>query len=124
MDVGQELKLDLLVADVESFGEATLTVAYDSKILEFRQAMEGEFLRRDGAGTVTAEPNPAMGTVVVTLKRPSGGKPLSGGGVLAMLTFVGKSPGASMISLQNPQLLTDGKASVVLTSGQGLVRVR
>ena len=121
VDVGQELKLDLLVADVESFGEATLTVAYDSKILEFRQAMEGEFLRRDGAGTVTAEPNPAMGTVVITLKRPSGG---SGGGVLAMLTFVGKSPGASMISLQNPQLLTDGKASVVLTSGQGLVRVR
>ena len=124
VDVGQELKLDLLVADVESFGEATLTVAYDSKILEFRQAMEGEFLRRDGAGTVTAEPNPAMGTVVITLKRPSGGKLLSGGGVLATLTFVGKLPGASMVSLQNPQLLTDGKASVVLTSGQGLVRVR
>jgi len=122
--VGQETRLDILVANVDDLTEGTLTVSFDPKILEFRQALEGEFLKRGGSAAVVAEVNPVTGTVVLRLNRGEGAKGVSGAGVLATLSFVGKGPGQSPVAVQTARLLNAGKAALPSTGGQGVVRVQ
>ena len=122
--VGQETRLDLQVANVEGLVESTVTINYDPKVLEFRQAFEGDFLKRGGAATLTVEANPAAGSVVVQVKRTSGEQGVSGAGVLATLAFAGKAPGVSPVSVQAPRLVNVANAVLPATGGQGILRVR
>ena len=122
--VGQDVKVEVLVSNVDDLAEGTLTFSYDPRVLEFRQALEGEFLKRDGAATVTTEANPATGTVVVRLKRSEGAKGVSGAGVLATLAFIGKGPGLSPVAIQAPRLLNTANAAVPVSEGRGVVRVQ
>jgi general secretion pathway protein D len=122
--VGEEIRLDVLVANVEDLVEGTLTVSYNPKVLEFRQAFEGEFLKREGTATVVTAANPATGTVVVQLGRGEGAKGVSGTGVLATLAFVAKEPGSSPVAIQTSRLLSAAKAPLPATGGQGTVRVQ
>src|SRR5213593_1451117 len=122
--VGEEIRLDVLVTNIEDLAEGTLTISYDPKVLEFRQAFEGEFLKREGAASVTTAANPATGTVAVRLMRAEGAKGVSGTGVLATLAFVAKEPGASPVAIQTSQLLSAAKAPLSATGGQGNVRVQ
>jgi general secretion pathway protein D len=122
--VGEEIRLDVLVANVEDLAEGTLTVSYNPKVLEFRQAFEGEFLKREGTATVVTAANPATGTVVVQLGRGEGAKGVSGAGVLATLAFVAKEPGSSPVAIQTSRLLSAAKAPLPATGGQGTVRVQ
>jgi len=122
--VGEEIRLDVLVTNIEDLAEGTLTISYDPKVLEFRQAFEGEFLKREGTASVTTAANPATGTVAVRLTRPEGSKGVTGTGVLATLAFVAKEPGASPVAIQTSQLLSAAKAPLSATGGQGNVRVQ
>ncbi len=122
--VGKETNLDVMVAGADGLAEATLTVNYDPKVMEFRQALEGEFLKRSGAATITVEANPVVGSVVVRLKGAGEGKGVSGSGVLATLAFEGKAPGVSPVSIQTPSLLSAEKGAIPATGGQGVMRVR
>jgi general secretion pathway protein D len=122
--VGQETRLDILVNNVEDLAEGTLTVTYDPKVLEFRQAFDGEFLKRDGNALVETAANPETGTVVMRLKRTESAKGVSGAGVLATLAFVGKGSGSSPVTIQSPRLLSPAKAPLAATGGQGTVRVQ
>jgi len=122
--VGEEIRLDVMVTNIEDLAEGTLTVSYDPKVLEFRQAFEGEFLKREGTATVVTAANPATGTVVVQLARGEGAKGVSGAGVLATLAFVAKEPGSSPVAIQTSRLLSAAKAPLPATGGQGNVRVQ
>jgi len=122
--VGEEIRLDVMVTNIEDLAEGTLTVSYDPKVLEFRQAFEGEFLKREGTATVVTAANPATGTVVVQLTRGEGAKGVSGAGVLATLAFVAKEPGSSPVAIQTSRLLSAAKAPLPATGGQGNVRVQ
>ena len=124
VQVGQETKLDVVVTNLADLSGGTLTVGFDPKILEFRQALEGAFLKQDGGAVVTAEVNPMTGTVVLRLKRTAGAKGVSGTGILATLAFAGKAPGVSSVTIQSPRLLSMAQAPLAATEGQGVVRVR
>src|SRR5437016_2240796 len=124
VSVGQEIRLDVQVTNIEDLAEGTLTISYDPKVLEFRQAFEGEFLKREGTASVTTAANPATGTVAVRLTRAEGSKGVTGTGVLATLAFVAKEPGASPVAIQTSQLLSAAKAPLSATGGQGNVRVQ
>jgi hypothetical protein len=121
---GQETNVDILVNDVEGLAESMFTVTYDPKVLEFRQAREGEFLKRNGTAIININADPGIGKIVVQLKRGEAGLGVTGSGVLASLAFVGKAPGVSQIGLEAPRLVTAGKAVLSATSGQGVLRVR
>ncbi len=122
--VGEEIRLDVMVTNIEDLAEGTLTVSYDPKVLEFRQAFEGEFLKREGTATLVTAANPATGTVVVQLTRGEGAKGVSGAGVLATLAFVAKEPGSSPVAIQTSRLLSAARAPLAATGGQGSVRVQ
>src|SRR5436309_5639274 len=122
--VGEEIRLDVLVTNIEDLAEGTLTISYDPKVLEFRQAFEGEFLQREGTATVVTAANPATGTVAVRLMRAEGSKGVSGAGVLATLAFVAKESGTSPVAIQTSRLLSAAKAPLPATGGQGSVSVQ
>jgi general secretion pathway protein D len=124
IQVGQDVTMDVLVSSVEDLAQGALTVTYDPKVLEFRQAVEGEFLKREGAATVEAAANPETGMVVVRLKRAEGAKGVSGAGVLATLTFAGKGTGSSPVAIQTSRLLSAARAPLAASGGQGTVRVQ
>src|SRR2546427_11096912 len=90
--VGEEIRLDVTVTNIEDLAEGTLTVSYDPKVLEFRQAVEGEFLKREGTATVVTAANPATGTGGVQLARGAGAKGEGGAGGRAGLAVVAKEP--------------------------------
>ena len=110
--------------NVEGLVESNLTITYDPKILEFREAQEGEFLKRGRAATMSVDVNPVAGTVALQLRRAEGDPGASGGGVLASLTFLGKAPGVSQIGLEAPRLVSAGKGVLAAQSSQGVLRVR
>ena len=122
--VGQETRVDFLVSDADALVESTFTITYDPKVLEFRQALEGEFLKREGTATMTVNANPATGTAVLQLKRAPGDKGVTGGGVLASVAFLGKAQGVSPVGVQAAQLVTASQGVLPVGGGQGIMRVR
>jgi hypothetical protein len=113
-----------VVDNVLGLVDSNLTITYDPKILEFREAREGEFLKQGRAATMSVDANPVTGTVALQLRGAEGDKGASGSGVLASLTFLGKAPGVSQIGLQAPQLVGAGKTALSAQSSQGVLRVR
>ena len=122
--LGQETRLDVLLSDINDLMEGTLTVNYDPTVLEFRQALEGELIKREGGATLLAEVNLGSGTVTIRVKRSEGAKGVSGTGVLATLLFAVKGPGQSPVAVQAPLLLNASKAPMPSAGTQGVVRVQ
>jgi hypothetical protein len=121
---GKETRVDMLVANANALMESTVTLRYDPNVLEFRQALDGEFLKRDGAAaSMVVDSNPTAGTVTVQVTRLEG-KGVTGGGVLATLAFTGKIAGVSPLAIQSPQLRDAGKAVLPVSGGQGVLRVQ
>jgi len=121
---GQEFAVELLADNVESMAESTVTVSYDPKVLEFRRAVEGEFLTRNGVpGSVTiVSATPAAGQVTFTFKRQ--GAPIAGSGVLGVVFFQGKAAGSSAVDIQDPAVSGAGAKPIPVTVKRGLIRVR
>ena len=121
---GQEFAVELLADNVESLTDSTVTVAYDPKVLEFRRAMEGEFLTRNGVpGSVTiASAAPTAGQITLNFKRQ--GAPTAGSGVLATVFFQGKAAGSSAVEIQNPTVSGAGAKPIPVTVKRGQIKVR
>jgi general secretion pathway protein D len=121
---GQEFAVQLLADNIESFTESSLTVSYDPKVLEFRRAVEGEFLTRNGApASVTiVSATPTAGQITLRLQRE--GVPSAGSGVLATVFFQGKAAGSSAVELQSPTVSGAGAKPIPVTVKRGQVRVR
>jgi hypothetical protein len=121
---GKETRVDMLVANANALMESIVTLRYDPNVLEFRQALDGEFLKREGAAaSMVVDSNPAAGTVTVQVTRLEG-KGVTGGGVLATFAFTGKMAGVSPLAIQSPQLRDAGKAVLPVSGGQGVLRVQ
>ena len=121
---GQEFMVELLADNVESFSESVVVVAYDPKVLEFRRAMEGEFLTRTGVpGSATiVSASPAAGQVTLRFRRE--GAPAAGSGVLGRLFFQGKGPGSSAVDIQSASVSGAAAKPIPVTVKHGQVKVR
>jgi len=120
---GKETRVDMLVSNANALMESIVTLRYDPNVLEFRQALDGEFLKRDGAASMVVDSNPIAGTVTVQVTRLEG-KGVTGGGVLATFAFAGKTAGLSPLTIQSPQLRDAGKTVLPVSGGQGVLRVQ
>lgn len=111
-NVGQEVRLDLMIAQLDAFTESLVTMSYDSKLLEFR---------RVGPGMAAISARAQDGQVTLTMRRQGTGG--AGEGVLAMLFFLPKAKGDAPVTLQIPA--SGGAAgSAGGTSGQAIIHVR
>lgn len=120
-ETGQEFQVAVQAESVDGLEEASVTVEFDPKILEFRRVEAGEMLNRGGApGSVSV--TPTVGGVTVTVRRQ--GPAISGSGTLAQLTFASKGVGVSPLSIQAPTVRGQGKTNKPAVGEQAMVRVR
>ncbi len=122
--VGQEFLVEVTAEQIAALSESVLTLAYDPRGLEFRRAVEGEFLSQGNAPVaLTVSANPGAGQVALHLRRQ--GPPASGGGVVAKVFFHAKLPGNFPVTIQQATVSgAEGKMAPVTMSAPATVRAR
>lgn len=103
--VGQESRLDVSVTGVKDLYGSILTINYDPKVVDFKAAAEGAFLRKDNQQTsFLFSNNIKAGTVDIYITRIGDVGGIEGAGTLCSVVFQGKSAGSSQIQFKSVKL--------------------
>jgi general secretion pathway protein D len=103
--IGQEVRLDLALGAVKDLYGAIITLGYDPKVVEFKAASEGEFLKKDGQQTsFLFSNNIKAGTVDIYMTRIGDVGGVEGSGTVCSVVFQGKSSGSSDIVYKSVKL--------------------
>jgi general secretion pathway protein D len=102
---GQEMRFDLALGMVKDLYGAIVTLGYDPKVVEFKAASEGGFLKKDGQQTsFLFSNNIKAGTVDIYMTRIGDVGGVEGSGSLGTLVFQAKSAGTSEIVFKSVKL--------------------
>ncbi len=100
--VGDEARVDLMIDGVSDLYGGIITLTYDPKVIEFKSASEGAFLKNDGQATSFLFSNNAnAGTIDIYLTRIGGVGGVTGSGNLCTLVFQARSGGTSDIDVKS-----------------------
>jgi general secretion pathway protein D len=122
---GQETSIDLFADSVNDLSEIDLTLNYNPAVLDLKKAVEGGFMKSDGAQTsFVTSVNALTGTINVHLLRVGKGEGISGGGAIATLTFLGKRKGESFVSIKDGRLLSSAKGLLPVRLNSGMIKVQ
>ncbi len=103
--IGQESRFELLAGNMKDLYGAIVTLAYDPKVIEFKTASEGSFLKKDNQQTSFLFSNNIRGgTVDIYMTRIGDVGGVNGAGSLGTLVFQAKSGGASEVSMKGVKL--------------------
>jgi len=92
--IGEQVVAQVRVANATNVGSIPFHLRYNQAVLEYTgQAAEGDFLNRDGAGTVFVPTAVAPGEIVVGASRTSSPTGANGAGILGTFTFVARAAG-------------------------------
>lgn len=87
--VGQEFRVDVSTAKIDTLTESLVTISYDPKLLEFR---------RVGPGAAAISARASEGQITLTMRRQGTGG--AGESVLALLFFQAKAKGEAMLMME------------------------
>jgi general secretion pathway protein D len=105
IQVGQEARFEVAIGSVRDLYGAIVTIGYDPKVVEFKAASEGAFLKKDGQQTsFLFSNNIKAGTVDIYMTRIGDVGGMEGSGGLSTLVFQGKSGGPSEIAVRSVKL--------------------
>ncbi len=111
--VGQEMRFELATANVKDLFGAIITLSYDPKIMEFKAASEGAFLKKDGQQTsFLFSNNIKAGTVDIYMTRIGDVGGVEGAGSLGTVVFQGKAGGSGDIVFKNVKLANFSKEPI------------
>jgi hypothetical protein len=111
--VGQETRLDVSVAGVKNLYGAILTISYDPKVLDFKAAAEGAFLKKDNQQTsFLFSNNIKAGTVDIYITRIGDVGGVESSGILCSAVFQGKSAGTSQVLFKSVKLGTYNREQI------------
>jgi general secretion pathway protein D len=100
--VGQQFSLDIKISEVKDLANAPFVLTFDPVFVDFVAISEGAFLKKDGKPTVfSSKSDSAGGTVTVTLGQVAGNDGVSGGGMLATVSFRAKNKGPASFAFKN-----------------------
>jgi general secretion pathway protein D len=103
--VGQESRFDVSVAGVRDLYGSIITISYDPKVVDFKAAAEGAFLKKDNQQTsFLFSNNIKAGTVDIYITRIGDVGGVEGAGTLCSLVFQGKSAGISQVLFKSVKL--------------------
>ena len=122
VQVDKEVRVDVMAAHAQGFDTETLTLEFDPKVLEFRDATLGEVLGPEaGKAPVAATSSLADGVVELRLHRSAGAT--KDDGRLLRVTFLAKTPGVSTVRLHTAKH-SGADTSQEPVDVTGVVRVR
>ncbi len=105
VQVGQEARFEVAIGNVRDLYGAIVSISYDPKVVEFKAASEGAFLKKDGQQTsFLFSNNIRAGTVDIYMTRIGDVGGIEGSGGLSTLVFQGKSGGPSEIAVRSVKL--------------------
>jgi general secretion pathway protein D len=103
--VGQDVRFDVSLSDVKSLYGAIITIAYDPKIVDFKSAAEGPFLKKDGQQTsFLFSNNIRAGTVDLYITRIGDVGGVQGSGTLSTIVFQCRSAGSSPFQFKSVKI--------------------
>jgi len=103
--VGQEARLEISAAGAKDLYGAIITLSYDPKIVDFKAAAEGAFLKKDNQQTsFLFSNNLKAGTVDIYITRIGDVGGIEGAGGLCTIVFQAKSAGESPIMFKSVKL--------------------
>ncbi len=103
--VGQEARLEMSVSGVKDLYGAIITLSYDPKVVDFKAATEGAFLKKDNQQTsFLFSNNLKAGTVDIYITRIGDVGGIEGAGGLCTVVFQAKSSGTSPITFKSVKL--------------------
>lgn len=103
--VGQDLKFDLSLANIKDLYGAIITLNYDPKVVDFKTAAEGPFMKQDGQQTsFLFANNIKAGAVDIYITRIGDVGGIEGSGILCALQFQAKAAGSAPITFKNVKL--------------------
>jgi hypothetical protein len=111
--VGQQLTVQVNVANAINLFGAPFYLAYDPSRLDVVGAAEGGFLKSDGQSTVFLNSIDAQrGQIIIGLSRLGSVGGVSGSGNLAAITFRAKATGSVTFTLQNVDFRDPGLVQI------------
>jgi general secretion pathway protein D len=123
--LNQEVSFAAEIQNAKDLTEANVSLSYDPKVLKFKRAVEGSFMKGDGHETafVTAD-NPVDGIINLRIRRMANSGGAEGSGTLFDLSFASKAVGSSTILFQPSQFLGPAQEplSVSFVSGRIIVK--
>lgn len=98
--IGQPFKIDIAVETENDFAAVALTIQYDPQRLRLLAVQPGSFMSQSGGdATIPHSVDRNAGLLRVDASEQPGGRPLSGGGTLAILAFVPTRSGDAFVSI-------------------------
>jgi general secretion pathway protein D len=103
--VGQDVQFDMAVENIKGLYGAIITINYDPKTVDFKTAVEGQLLRKDGQQTsFLFSNNIKAGTVDIYLTRIGDVGNIDGSGSLGTIVFQAKTAGRSPVQFKSVKL--------------------
>lgn len=123
--VGQEVKLEMAASNVKELYGAIITLAYDPKVVEFKTASEGQFLKKDNQQTsFLFSNNLKAGTVDIYITRIGDVGGVDGAGALCTVMFQGKSGGSSPITVKSVKLTNFNREQIGADAKNATVTIK
>jgi general secretion pathway protein D len=123
--VGDVMKLEVNVTDINNLFSALLFINYDPTQLEFVSVSEGSLLGRDGRETVfSVGPGPDTGQLLVGTRLAKDGDSVSGAGTLFYVSFRGRSPGGANIEMSRVNFRDSAGKQIGLVPAAAVVTVK
>jgi general secretion pathway protein D len=102
---GEEIVVAISGKELKGLFSAPFFLTFDAKLFDLTNVVEGDFLNRDGKGTVfSTNPVPGKGELMIGYKQGIGGSGVSGDGTLLTVTFRAKAPGTGLFSVDRLNL--------------------
>jgi len=124
--MGEPFRVAVTGESENDFGRVALAVRFDSRILRVTGVRQGDLMAKAGATAAFSYAVDAQeGRVSIELNENEGGNPVSGGGTLCSVAFVGIAPGRTPLSIADvvvEDLDNEGVAYSVLPAPSVAIR--
>ena len=120
--VGQTIRVTLMAEDLPKVHTVGFTLTYDSKIMDFKEAIPGELLgKTEETSNLNISASPKTGQLTLQLGNPQ--STIEGNGQLVTLIFTAKATGKSPLVIRRPNLFSGSGSPLPVTAQHGLIRV-
>ncbi|MDE3186666.1 MAG: type II and III secretion system protein [Acidobacteriota bacterium] len=121
---GATFQVPVVIAGAADIAAVPLQIQYDAAKLSLVNVDNGDFLGRSGQAVALVHRDDGPGNITLNASLPPGAPGVSGAGVVCMLTFQAKAPGAAAIAITRPGAMTSAQKPVQAQGAQTTVVVK
>jgi len=121
---GSAFQIPILLNGGVDVAAVPMQITYDPALLSLVNVAGGDLLSRDGQALAVVHRDEGPGTITLNVSRPPGAKGISGSGVVCLLSFQAKKPGAATLVITRPTALNSAQQPLAATGGRIQLQVK